>query len=358
LSLDNFRKFKSILLIVTVLVGILYLFLRNELKAGIEIVKISFNTQKHVATATKSEAVPPWTELNLNKVYIGFNEPVYLTNSGDGSGEIFIVEKKGKIISVKKDTRVTLLDITDRVRSRESERGLLSVAFHPNFKTNGRYFVYYTDLRGNTIVSEFNAGSKDNNEKILLKIQQPYSNHNGGQLAFGPDGYLYIGTGDGGAAGDPLNNGQNKKSLLGKILRIDVDKGNPYGIPPDNPFLRKEGKNEIWAYGLRNPWRFSFDTSTGDLYIADVGQYKWEEINFQPANSKGGLNYGWRFMEGFNTFNIDKNVNTPSLTIPVMQYGHDDGCSVTGGYVYRGEKYKSIKGTYLFGDFCSGLSGD
>ncbi len=346
----------ALLILITVILsaGTLYLFFEKELRAVTELIKVPFAEQRELPSAIKAAEVPPWARIGLEKTYTGFKEPVYLTTSGDSSRAVFIVEKKGRIIAVNNGKRSVLLDVTDRVRSREYERGLLSVAFHPDFDKNGRYFVYYTDVRGDVIISEFNALRTGRKEKILLKVLQPYSNHNGGQLAFGPDSYLYIGTGDGGASGDPLDNGQNKLSLLGKILRIDVDKGQPYKVPEDNPFINRPGRNEIWSYGLRNPWRFSFDPRTGDLYIADVGQSKREEVNFQPSYSKGGQNYGWRYMEGFSTFNVDKDVDLSRLTMPIVEYGHDDGCSVTGGYVYRGKKYKDIEGTYFFGDFCSG----
>jgi len=349
------KNFRISLLIGIVLGGAIYLLFRDELKAGIKFAIIPFIVQKQISGTGNAVEVPPWAEFRLKKVYSGFNQPVYLANSSDNSGRIFIVEKPGKIISLKNGTKTTFLDITDRVRSKESERGLLSVAFHPEFIKNGRYFVYYTDSRGDVIVSEFNSSSGNKNEKVIMKIKQPYSNHNGGQLEFGPDGYLYIGTGDGGAGGDPLENGQNILSLLGKILRIDINSGDIYNVPTSNPFINKSGKDEIWAYGLRNPWRFSFDRETGDLYIADVGQNKWEEINFQPSGSGGGENYGWRYLEGFNTFDLDSDIDLSSLTMPVIEYSHQDGCSVTGGYVYRGERYRDIQGTYFFGDFCSGI---
>lgn len=348
------KNFKIILITGIILGSSVYLMFRNELRAGIEFAKMPFIAQREVSPSRKAVEVAPWAKINLEKVFSGFKEPLYLVEAKDDSGNIYVVEKGGKIISLKNKTKTTFLDISDRVRDRESERGLLSVAFHPDFKNNGRYFVYYTNSRGAVIVSEFNSATGNQSEKVLLKISQPYSNHNGGQLDFGHDGYLYIGTGDGGAGGDPLDNGQNKLSLLGKILRIDVNNGSPYGIPHDNPFVNKSGEDEIWAYGLRNPWRFSFDTKTGDLYNADVGQNEWEEINFQPASSKGGENYGWRILEGFHTFKNDNNTNIDSLTMPVMEYNHSEGCSVTGGYVYRGEQYKQLDGTYFFGDFCTG----
>jgi len=348
------KKFKIIFITGIILGSSIYIMFRNELRAGIEFAKIPFIAQREISPSRKAVEVKPWGAVSLEKVYSGFKEPLYLVEANDNTGNIYVVEKGGKIVSINKGIKTTFLDISDKVRDREYERGLLSVAFHPNFQNNGRYFVYYTDVKGAVIISEFNSATGNQNEKVLLKISQPYSNHNGGQLAFGPDGYLYIGTGDGGASGDHLNNGQNKLTLLGKILRIDVNREDPYGIPPDNPFVDKTGEDEIWAYGLRNPWRFSFDPKTGDLYTANVGQNKWEEINFQPANSKGGENYGWRILEGFHTFKNDNETNINTLTMPVMEYNHSEGCSVTGGYVYRGEQYKELDGTYFFGDFCTG----
>ncbi len=195
----------------------------------------------------------------------------------------------------------------------------------------------------------------ENTERVLLKIPQPAGNHNGGLILFGPDRYLYIGMGDGGSAGDPWGNAQNLSVLLGKLLRIDIDKGYPYSIPPDNPFNDKPGiKPEIWAYGLRNPWRYSFDRLTGDLYIADVGQNKWEEVHFQGAGSKGGQNYGWDLLEGFHDFEIKPGSDRSGLTPPILEYGHDVGISITGGYVYRGKKFPDLNGTYFFADFGSG----
>ncbi len=348
------KKFKIILITGIILGSSIYIMFRNELRAGIEFAKIPFIAQREISPSRKAIEVKPWATVSLEKVYSGFKEPLYLVEANDNSGSIYVVEKGGKIIAVNNGSKKTFLDISERVRDREYERGLLSVAFHPNFQNNGRYFVYYTDVKGAVIISEFNSATGNQNEKVLLKISQPYSNHNGGQLAFGPDGYLYIGTGDGGASGDHLNNGQSKLTLLGKILRIDVNREDPYGIPPDNPFVDKTGEDEIWAYGLRNPWRFSFDPKTGDLYISDVGKSEWEEINFQPANSKGGENYGWRILEGFHTFKNNNETNINTLTMPVVEYNHSEGCSVTGGYVYRGEQYKELDGTYFFGDFCTG----
>ena len=352
---------RNILLLASLILGVLiYTIFRDELRAAIEFATVPLIAQKNVSPSENANAVEPWLNLKLRKKYSGFNQPVYLTHSGDGSGRIFILEKEGKIISLSDGIPSTFMDIDDRIRSRESERGLLGLAFHPDFKSNSKFYVYYTDLRGDVVISEFKTdesgkyGNKES-ERVLLRINQPFSNHNGGQIEFGPDGYLYIGTGDGGGGGDPFDNGQNINSLLGKILRIDVNSGSPYGIPSDNPFVNKSGRDEIWSYGLRNPWRFSFDTKAGDLYISDVGQRKWEEINFQPARSKGGENYGWRYLEGFNSFKLEKNIDLKELTMPVFEYGHEDGCSVTGGYIYRGREHPNMTGTYFLGDFCTGI---
>ncbi len=306
--------------------------------------------------------VPPWTTVRLEEVAGGFQQPTYVTHAGDGSGRLFVVEKPGRIwILVNgKVLPEPFLDIRDRVRSRESERGLLSVAFHPDFATNGRFFVNYTDRLGHTVVAEYRVTddpnrADPNSERVILYIEQPAANHNGGQLQFGPDGYLYIGMGDGGRAGDPWGNAQNLGVLLGKMLRIDVDGGDPYAVPPDNPFVgQADVRPEIWAYGLRNPWRFSFDRATGDLYIADVGQNLWEEVDVVRWPSPGGQNFGWDIMEGFHCFEPPQGCDPTGLTMPVVEYGHDQGCSITGGYVYRGRRYPDLVGTYVFSDFCSG----
>jgi glucose/arabinose dehydrogenase len=249
------------------------------------------------------------------------------------------------------------LDISNRVGSNTSERGLLGLAFHPKYKETGYFYVNYTDNNGNTVISRFKVTSDLNiadpaSEKKLLGVQQPFPNHNGGSVVFGPDGYLYLGLGDGGSQGDPHGNGQSTKTLLGKILRIDIDHGDPYAIPADNPFASGGGNAEIWAYGLRNPWRFSFDPATGDLYIGDVGQDIWEEIDYLPAGSPGGANFGWNAMEGKHPF---KGSDSPSFIAPVIDYSHSEGgCSVTGGYVYRGAVLPEWNGVYFYGDYCSG----
>lgn len=355
-------KIAPVLLILIILMLALTYYYRRDLRAGYESARARLFPERPVEGSENASFVDPWAGVQLIPFESGFDLPVYLASAGDGSGRAFVVEKAGRI-KVIKDGKVLgepFLDIVAKVSSKESERGLLSVAFHPRYKENGRFFVDYTDLDGNTVVSEFKVSRNSEladggSERILLKIKQPASNHNGGQLQFGPDGYLYIGMGDGGFGGDPSGNGQNKNVLLAKMLRIDVDGGMPYGIPEDNPFKGVPGiRPEVWAYGLRNPWRFSFDPETRDMYIADVGEGKWEEVDFQPAKSKGGENYGWNLLEGSYGYKLPEGYDTGSLTFPVVEYNHEQGCSVTGGYVYRGKKFSGINGTYFFADFCSG----
>jgi hypothetical protein len=256
------------------------------------------------------------------------------------------------------------LDISSLVSS-GGERGLLGVAFHPDYAHNGLFYVNYTNIAGDTVVARYSVSADPDladpgSASILLTISQPFSNHNGGQLQFGPDGYLYIGVGDGGSGGDPGNRAQDLGLLLGKILRIDVDvdknAADLYYIPLDNPFVGPgDGAlDEIWAWGLRNPWRFSFDRLTGDLFIADVGQNSWEEVDFQPDTSTGGENYGWRLMEGNSCYNPPTSCNDGTLTLPILVYDHSAGCAVTGGYRYRGSKNPDLYGLYLYGDYCSG----
>ena len=287
----------------------------------------------------------------------GLIQPVFIGHAGDHSQRLFIVEQPGRTRILRNGTlqASAFLDISDRVNF-GGEMGLLGLAFHPGFAKNGRFFVNYTRKPdGATIVAEFHVSQDPDralhNEKTLMVIPQPYSNHNGGMVAFGPDGYLYIATGDGGAGGDPGNRGQSPNTLLGKILRIDVDQGDPYGIPPDNPFAGQRSGREIFALGFRNPWRFSFDGQTGQLWAADVGQNRWEEIDVVEA----GNNYGWRVMEGAHCFQPSQGCSTASLTLPVAEYRNQSPhCSVTGGYVYRGTRVAFLEGTYVFGDYCSG----
>lgn len=305
--------------------------------------------------------------LTLTKWVDGLTRPTYLTYA-DNTGLLYVTEQAGKIWVIDKGQvrPAPFLDITDRVRSTANEQGLLSMAFSPNYARDRAFWVNYTDSNGDTTISKFVFDPKQgvadpNSEQVFLSIKQPYSNHNGGQLKFGPDGMLYIGMGDGGSQGDPNGNGQNLQAQLGKLLRIDVLKPpapaqnqakRVYSIPENNPFASQNDSAEVWAYGLRNPWRFSFDRKTGDLYIADVGQSAYEEINFQPAKSKGGENYGWNKREGFEAYR--GGADRPEFVKPIHAYGRSDGCSVTGGYVYRGAKLPMLQGAYLFGDYCSG----
>jgi glucose/arabinose dehydrogenase len=300
---------------------------------------------------------PDPAPLHWNLVADGFQKPLDLTHAGDD--RLFVVEQAGLIHILKDGQRLPTpyLDIRDRVNDNASERGLLGLAFHPNYFSNGKFFVNYTGENGETVISRFQVSNQldladPDSELVILRLQQPYANHNGGGLKFGPDGMLYIGTGDGGSGGDPLGNGQRLDTLLGKILRIDVDREQPYDIPLDNPYVSGGGLPEIWAYGLRNPWRFSFDRISGDLFIGDVGQNVWEEINYQPAGSPGGENYGWNLREGSHPFSSEI---TTGLIDPVAEYPHDFGCSVTGGVVLQSPSLPSWNGIYLYGDYCTGI---
>jgi glucose/arabinose dehydrogenase len=292
----------------------------------------------------------------------GINRPVGLENAGDGSGRLFVLEQAGIISLIKDDQLVQrpFLDIRNRVGSQASEQGLLGLAFHPEYARNGYFFVNYTDTSGDTSISRFRVSADPDladpaTEMRLLTIEQPFGNHNGGVVKFGPDGYLYLGLGDGGSGGDPRGFGQSLDTLLGKVLRIDVNYENSYAVPNSNPFLNGGAEPEIWAYGLRNPWRLSFDRLTGDLYIADVGQNAWEEVNFQAASSPGGENYGWNIMEGLVCFGA-ATCDTEDLVMPIHVYAtrQEGNCSVTGGYVYRGSRLPEFTGVYIFGDYCSG----
>ncbi len=310
--------------------------------------------------------------VELVPVATGLSPTVLVTNAGDGSNRLFLVGRRGRlrILAAGELLEEPFLDLSDRVGCCDGESGLLGLAFHPRYARNGRFYVSYTDEVGDSVVSRFRVSAADPNradpgsEQVLLLIPQPAPSHNVGHLAFGPDGYLYVGAGDGGCCGDPEGNAQDVGSLLGKILRIDVDGAEPYAVPPDNPFVDDpEARPEIWALGLRNPWRFGFDRLTGDLFVGDVGQDAFEEVDHEPAGSGGGRNYGWPVTEGSACFDPPEDCDREGLTPPILEYahqhGHDDdpapGCAaVIGGYRYRGPRRPTLPRFYLFGDLCSG----
>ncbi len=315
-----------------------------------------------VSSRAAAQGSLPWPRIALERVASGFSNPLHITHANDGTSRLFVVEQRG-VVRILKDGAILpapFLDISPRV-SCCGERGLLSIVFPPGRGPKSEFYADYTDVGGDTAISRFTVSGDSNvadptSEQILLRIAQPFANHNGGQLAFGPDGFLYIGMGDGGSAGDPNNNAQNLSSLLGKILRIDVAGRAAYAVPPSNPFAGvAEARGEIWATGLRNPWRFSFDRKTGGLFIADVGQGAWEEVDFQPADSTGGENYGWRLTEGSHCYAPSTGCPTAGITFPVAEFSHAGGnCSITGGFVYRGRDFEGLSGVYFYGDYCSG----
>jgi len=327
-----------------------------------------------VPTATETALPPtptvvpnyPVSQIQLTPVVTdGLRLPLYLTYADREDSRLFVVQQNGLIRIIQDGNLLEepFLNIRDRVGAEANEQGLLSVAFHPQYTQNGYFYVNYTNLEFNTTVSRFHVSPDNPNladpasEEILLTVEQPYANHNGGLVKFGPDGYLYIGMGDGGSQGDPQNRAQNGRVLLGKILRIDVDASadSPYGIPASNPFVADDNyRNEIWAVGVRNPWRFSFDRETGDLFVADVGQNLWEEVNFRPMTSTGGENYGWNLLEGTHCYQRE-NCDTTGLILPVFEYDHSQGCAVTGGYVYRGQQFPPLRGNYFLADYCTGF---
>jgi glucose/arabinose dehydrogenase len=301
-------------------------------------------------------------QLTTVRIASGLSSPLDLQSIPGDRTRLFVVEQGGRIRVLRGGTVLPtpFLDISGRISS-GGERGLLGLAFHPAYAQNGRFFVNYTDPNGHTHIAEFHASPTADvadaaSERQILFVTQPFANHNGGGLAFGNDGMLYIGLGDGGSAGDPLGNGQSLQTHLGKILRIDVDRGQPFAIPPDNPFVANAAAlPAIWAYGLRNPWRFAFDRATGDLYIGDVGQGAVEEVDVGLASRRGGENYGWSVMEGSRCFRPAAGCPTAGLTLPVAEYTHGEGCSITGGVVYRGCRMAGYHGTYFYADYCTAI---
>ena len=320
-----------------------------------------------------------FADLGVEKIAGGFDKPTYVLPVPGSPNKIIVLEQKGiaRLVINGSVTKTPFLDIKDRVHRPlfpGDEMGFLGFTFDPGYQDNNYFYVHYNDKDDNTIISRFTVKGKladKSSEKIILKLAQPYSNHNGGTIEFRKDGYLYIGLGDGGSAGDPENRAQDPSNLFGNILRIDVDTDKPYVSPKSNPFVKyRKFKDEIWAYGLRNPWRFSFDALTGDMIIGDVGQYLWEEINIEYFGDEGGKNYGWNIMEGNHCYPEDaKDCASDEFTMPTFEYPNNanyvkillgisqrnmDGCSITGGYVYRGKQIPDLYGRYIFGDYCTG----
>lgn len=319
------------------------------------------------------------SNLKLEIIHTDFNKPVFINTPFSGDDTLFVTEQSGmvRVLINNKIVKTPFLNILDRVHQAKmpgDERGLLGFAFHPEYLNNGKVYVNYSNSDGNTTISEFTKSKSrklsinPSSEKILMIIEQPYSNHNGGHIEFGPDGYLYISVGDGGSAGDPHGNAQNKNVLLGSILRVDVNTDENYSIPSTNPFIDDEGADEIWGYGLRNPWRFSIDSQTSLIFIADVGQNSWEELNIVEID-KAGYNFGWNILEGNHCY-LEDDCNRDNMVLPKYEYPNDanyfktmlgikqkkdvHGCSITGGYLYRGRKIPEINNHYFFADYCTG----
>ena len=326
---------------------------------------LSAETEELVTTTTWEDVAYRWVPVVDN-----LDSPTLITHAGDGSGWLFAVEQPGIIMVVEDGTlhdEDPFMDISHLLPERVyeaayTEQGLLGLAFHPQYESNGQFFVSYSNTLGNSVIARYHVRPDDpyhadpESGEILLTVEQPFEDHNGGNILFGPDGYLYIGFGDGGNPADPNYNSQDTQQYLGKMLRIDVDSGTPYGIPPDNPFVdNPDFLPEIWAYGLRNPWRYTFDRATGDLYIGDVGQWRIEEVDYQPASSTGGENYGWSAFEGREVYLEDVVLPAEDVTMPILQYEHSIGLSITGGYVYRGEALPALQGYYVYGDYMNGF---
>ncbi len=316
----------------------------------------------NACSSSSEPSIPQGTGARLQQIASGLSSPLYLTSPPGDLARLFVVEQTGGIRLIKDGSLLPtpFLDLSGRIVA-GGEQGLLGLAFYPDYATSGRFVVHYTDPAGDTHLSIFQVSADPDvadpaTEQVILTADQPYANHNGGQVLFGPDGFLYLGLGDGGAANDPEGRGQNLSELLGSILRVDVQSGTSYTVPADNPFVGQAGvQPEVWSYGLRNPWRFSFDRTTGDLYIADVGQDRYEEIDVAPggASPGKGINYGWNIMEGVHCLSGEQCDQT-GLTLPAFEYGHDQGCSISGGYVYRGSAIPALQGLYFFGDYCQG----
>jgi glucose/arabinose dehydrogenase len=321
------------------------------------LVAIACSTNQPVEPATPP--APP-ARVTLRAIASGLDAPVVLT-SPPGDKRLFVAELSGAIRVIKNGQLLPtpFLNVRSKI-SLGGEQGLLGLAFHPRFASNGFFYINYTDARGDTRVERYFAVptadvAETNSASLVISIEQPFPNHNGGMIEFGPDGMLYVGMGDGGGGGDPMGHGQNLGTLLGKMLRLDVDRVVPYSVPPDNPFVKRSGaRGEVWAYGLRNPWRFAFDREDGLLYIGDVGQALWEEIDVVPA-TRAGVNYGWSVREGNHCFSPAAGCDTTGIHPAALEYGHEDGCSIAGGYVYRGATMPGLRGHYFYSDLCSGF---
>ena len=323
---------------------------------------IAFACLAFAATPPCRAAEPAWapaTGLRASVVVSGLEAPLFVTAPARDP-RLFVLEQGGRIRIVENGRLrpEPFLDLRARASS-GGERGLLGLAFHPKYASNGTFFVNFTDENGDTRIERFRVSAADSNRAdpasatLVIRIEQPYANHNGGMIAFAPDGRLWIGMGDGGSGGDPQGHGQDRRSLLGKMLRLDVDARTPYAIPPDNPWADgRAGRPEIWATGLRNPWRWSFDRGSRNVYVADVGQNRWEEVNVADAG-RPGLNYGWNVREGAHAYGLPR-VTTERMLEPALDYPHREGCSVTGGYCYRGRALAGLQGTYFFSDYCNG----
>jgi glucose/arabinose dehydrogenase len=321
-----------------------------------------FKQEESTAVPFIGPPATPVSKIELLPIAGGLRKPVYLTHAGDE--RLFVAEQDGRVRIIQNGELLPepFLDISSIVSTDGSERGLLGLAFHPDYAQNGFFYIVYTNKDGDTEITRYTVSANDPNladpdsARLILFAEQPYGNHNGGQLAFGPDGYFYIALGDGGAVGDPYDNAQDPGTLLGDILRVDVDTAEPYAIPPDNPFVgQRDALGEVWLMGLRNPWAFSFDRETGDLYITDVAQDGLEEINFHPAGSPAGVNFGWPYREGSACYE-GETCRSQGLRMPIFEYPHGaDGCAVIGGYVYRGQQFPELAGNYFFSDHCSGI---
>ena len=337
--------------------------------ALVGVVFVSESPASQSAPVIIRSAPPDPSNYVWHEIVSGLDNPLYITHAGDNSGRLFAIEQTGFVLLIENNelNSVPFLDISlllsdDVLQGGYSERGLLGLAFHPRYESNGLFYVSHTNRQGHSVLARYHVSASDPNladpdsRVELLTVQQPFADHNGGHIAFGPDGYLYFGLGDGGNPQLANHNSQDPSALLGKLLRLDVN-NEPYVIPETNPFVDdSQFAPEIWAMGLRNPWRFSFDRATGDLYIADVGQWQWEEVNFQPADSAGGENYGWSAYEGTHPYlDFGEEPLYSAMTEPVLEYQHQEGCSVTGGYVYRGTALPDFQGTYLMGDYCTGF---